>query len=434
MTTKRMRRYTLLILMSLVGLVFAGCGGASDTSATANSSELSNIDISGASSLFIAESSTASASMSAATIGSTTKRIFKITPDGYIVEVTIKDKKGQTFTYQYEPSAVYDVNSEWVIITFGGFSYPRSGFLVRKSDGAVYELENSPSTNGYTFNNAKNIQLDAAGNIYYVNYGVNQNGAAVYKLDVSDQSNITETRVTPDTDNPLAFFVNPQGHVYYYYSSSNGNRIRMSNGGLVNLPTGQSLSAWIDLDGNISYISSSDGYFDVVIDDSFNVSTIQNPNPLSVSLYSNDVTGYLIKFIDRTIIATKFGFGPYILEVENPSNSPREISLPEISQWKKIVYSDNYYYLSGVDSSNDPILLKVDPTDDSVSVLLPNSGDYYDIQNMNVSPNDEVIFNALRMFDGAKVVGKIDSNGQLTILNETSSYSVTQIEMISHFQ
>ena len=42
-----------------------------------------------------------------------------------------------------------------------------------------------------------------------------------------------------------------------------------------------------------------------------------------------------------------------------------------------------------------------------------------------------MIFNALRMPDGAKIIGEIDSGGTVTILDETLNTEVTVLERIN---
>jgi hypothetical protein len=93
--------------------------------------------------------------------------------------------------------------------------------------------------------------------------------------------------------------------------------------------------------------------------------------------------------------------------------------------------SSDAYYLAGTDGSSSPILLKVDPTTDGVTTLLPKNSQYYDIYAMSVSSANTVNFNALRMSDGAKIIGQIDASGSLTILDSTLNTQVVMLEKIN---
>ena len=116
-------------------------------------------------------------------------------------------------------------------------------------------------------------------------------------------------------------------------------------------------------------------------------------------------------------------------EIENPSDSPRDISLDyPILDVKMAENSDNYYYLSGKNQSSQPYFVKVNPRNDTVTELVPAGA--YDIYSLTVSSNDEVLFNALRMSDGAKVVGKISSTGNISILDDGLGIQTTVLERI----
>jgi hypothetical protein len=119
----------------------------------------------------------------------------------------------------------------------------------------------------------------------------------------------------------------------------------------------------------------------------------------------------------------------WFIELENPSNTPRDISITEIDNIRHVVNSENYYYLSGNNASNQPVLLRINPQTDQVTTLLsPNK---YDIYSMTVDNNDKVTFNALRMSDGVKVFGEVSSPDGETILDETLNAQVVSLERVN---
>ena len=67
------------------------------------------------------------------TKGAGNNTLFKITSAGSVQEVAYTDANGDQTTFAYPPSAVFNVNSTYVVVCFSP-----SGYLVRKSDGAVF--------------------------------------------------------------------------------------------------------------------------------------------------------------------------------------------------------------------------------------------------------------------------------------------------------
>jgi hypothetical protein len=75
----------------------------------------------------------------------------------------------------------------------------------------------------------------------------------------------------------------------------------------------------------------------------------------------------------------------------------------------QLASSDNFYYIDGNNTSNESVLVKVNPDNSTViNVLDPNQ---YDLFNFSVSSDDEIIFIALRMSIGVIIIGEIDSSG-----------------------
>jgi hypothetical protein len=117
-----------------------------------------------------------------------------------------------------------------------------------------------------------------------------------------------------------------------------------------------------------------------------------------------------------------------IVEMENPNNTPRQISIQEISTIQIVSQSDDYYYLFGMNGLMQPLLLRVNPTNDSVSVLL--QPDQYEVYKMTVSSDNEITFNAMRMSNGNIVIGRISASGQISIMDTTINTEVIVLERI----
>ncbi len=158
----------IFIIISISVLMIASCGGEEN----GNGAEdiLASMDIVNATNLFITKSSgSQTLSLNSDNLSNETQKLFKITDDGYIEEVKYYDEDGNEITLQYQPNAIYYVNDGYIIVIF------EFGYLVRKSDGAVYSLENAGYImQNYYFLNSSPISTDSSDNIYYITFGYNK--------------------------------------------------------------------------------------------------------------------------------------------------------------------------------------------------------------------------------------------------------------------
>jgi hypothetical protein len=251
-----------------------------------------------------------------------------------------------------------------------------------------------------------------------------RNNNRIYKLDISNPNSITSSPVTPDTESAWNFTVSAKGDIFY--GTNNAFRVAKSNGGLYNIPYGGiTLNSWTGLDGKIRYAVNDRALFTVNIETNGNTSVEEKSLGIQLGGLYHPVR--MLRFSNRIILLPSDDW--HIQEVENPSNNPRNIILSySINSIKGAVNSENYYYINGLNSSQQPFLIKINTANDAVTELF-NAGDY-DIYTMTVSNNDELIFNALRMSDGVKVIGKISSTGNLQIIDTQINSEVTVLERI----
>lgn len=121
-----------------------------------------------------------------------------------------------------------------------------------------------------------------------------------------------------------------------------------------------------------------------------------------------------------------------IYEAYNPSGKPRFVSLANcaLKSITAVESTENFYYIAGTDSNNNTLLIKVNPTTDAWTNLLPQND--YDVYAFTASETDGIVFNALRMSDGKKVIGKVAiDGGQVTIIDQESNAQVTCLERIN---
>ncbi|MBN2699159.1 MAG: hypothetical protein JXR52_10060 [Bacteroidales bacterium] len=117
-----------------------------------------------------------------------------------------------------------------------------------------------------------------------------------------------------------------------------------------------------------------------------------------------------------------------IYEVYNQNNNPQKVKNIIMKDASIVTASNDFYYISGKNNNGNSSLIKINPSDATYSTLLDNQ---YSIFKMAVSADDVVTFNALRFSDGAIVLGTIDENERVAILDETLTGEVNYLERIN---
>ncbi len=432
-----MKKTYLFVVMILCTFFISCSHGSKD-----NMSALKFLDIVDAKTLYI---STSSANRSARS-GSETQRIFKITDDGYTEEVKYLDDGKEAITLSLQPTAIYNINSDYIFVGFGRGESIESSYLVRKSDGAVFSMEDS--------GNVANIDLlktDNNDNLYYLTYFWDDTGYGrqkIQKINLKGINVLSATTVSASTDDVQSFEVDGNGNIIYEcFANTYGNyvcRLRKTNGSFVN-NTDIGL-IWVGLDGCFYHQSNSQNdskeseynsetntwthysypIKKLTIDSSYNISD----EIYAYIPYTDNapfVGGYKITVKNKIYFISE-----NIVEVYNSSGSPRVVTLQGLSINRIIGVSstENFYYIAGMDSTNKTFIIKINPVDDSYTHLLTQND--YDIFSFTASETDGIIFNALRMSDGKKVIGKVGINGgTVTMLDEESDVKISYLERIN---
>lgn len=449
--------FTFLLLITIVsGTLFISCKKEDDDSDNSSSiNSLKYLSIANAKNLYISTAG-GGASRNARASTSSTQRIFKITEDGYTEEVKYLNKDKAEISISQQPTAICPVNNEYIFVGFGwGGTSITSSYLVRKTDGAVFSLANAgnPSYNNYNdYKNSSIIKTDKQNNLYFLTDAYLNNTwiRKIVKVNLSGVDSLQSTTVSASTDRVSKFDVDWNGNIIYEGSLAESTsspasvrRLKKLNGGLVNL--GDMSSYWIGLDGCIYYcsptihsweydpetgacINSNYGYpiKKITVDSSFNVSE-EIYGYLTSGIFSY-TSSYKIDLKNKIYIIS----GASICEVYNEAGKPRNVLLEalHIKSIASASSSENYYYIMGSDSSNNTFLVRVNPEDDSYIHLLPQNE--YDVYSFTASEENGVIFNALRMSDGKKVIGKVGINGgAVKMIDEESDVKISYLERIN---
>ena len=452
MKTKYLFFFAVLVaVLSIGGCDLFGDDDEDDDSGD-DSPSIAKMGITDAASLFIAPSSGNSKAGYVGRDGDEEEpnRMFKITDGGFVQEVSYEDDDGNIVTTSESPSAVVNVDDSYVIVVFEKYS-DDIGYLVRKTDGAVFSLENvgTPIFSGLDRYMGDEVTTDSSGNIYYKAEIVTGAGdsdddyhTAIVKIDVSDPSALTKTDREANGDDVDFFVMDPAGNIVYGGMDSSVSRIfrftPTSGGNFKNLGGTHGQNAWLGLN-NLLYFHTGE-YSD-------KVQEITSPSPYAASDYHNTGIGTEETSISPIIrifrmedpsINKLISVGEYhIDELYNDDRLPKNITnqysgnLLGLDKIKTAGASDDYYYVSGNDSSSgNPQLLKVDPNTHTPTSITAIAGKY-DIYKLVVSPDNEITFNAARLSDGAKVIAKINAAGELTVIDETLNTQLVALERIN---
>lgn len=459
-----MKRIWVVIALLCSLLVLASCGGGGGGSGDDDSSSTSSLDnfvamnIGDAKSLFItpAGSSYPSSKLklaSKSSDNSSTDYLFKITTSGDIEKVDFLDKDKSELSlgvyhhqgdwYEgYFPVMIKNINNSHFVIGFSSQPLTESNstpwieyaYLVRKTDGAVYKLKDVPSSN---------IKTDSYNNAYYIasfNYG---NSCRIVRVNLDLMS---REIISPSTDRVEEFEVDDSGNLLYKGSANNYGlqvyRVMKRTGNLSNMrDANQNYPFWKAPDGKLYYYD----YYYTDAPMYITKYSVKNINPTTgdfedYGTFASDWGVYSSYNLNK-IAVSKSGVNYFYLvdgdghidEVYNSSdNTPKKVSVSGMSITKitSINSTDNYMYIAGKDNSSNNFLVRVTPGGTSLaydSIL----GNEYEVYSFTVSEEDGITFNALRMADGKKVIGKIStSGGPVMILDSESDVKISYLERI----
>ena len=444
-----MKKFFILLVL-FTTLVFFSCdnGGMipSNSSGNSNSGNIKRqlvINFSDASNIYIGKSTKSASRSSSRDI--TENKLFKITEDGYVQEVTffyevqVFDQEGKLVeikteqsTETFVPTSITKLNDNYLLVCF---NY-NDNYLVDTKTGNGFKYPYDAPREDSSINHfyGESIQIDKVGNIYY------SSNNKVLKIIISDPQNISVKQITPSIESVWTeWSVDSYGNCAYEAQDNQGNgviRLKKESGGYKNLPGDSNFSHtcfWQGLDGNIYYYNSSNPGSVIKKIDKTNYEILDVP--FAEGDYIGGGCGFnallKAKNKNRTILVEDGSAYPYFHEVFNPDTNlvtTRKASDIGLNKIKFAISSDDYYYFVGWDEAHNCKVVKVNPVSFDYEYLL--SDGEYDVYNLSTS-NDSVIFNALRMSDGAIVMGKIYNDKSIEILDDKLEENVTVLERIN---
>lgn len=444
---KRLIKYTLVLFVTaLVPGVFLGCDLLFGE---APGKPLAFLDIADARHLVIG-----SGSITATGFGPSSRdrenRLFKITDQGFLVEVKYTDSDGNTVVKSSSPIRVEVLDGEWVLVVFGYDEInPYQAYLVRNTDGAAFEIPRDylpyPDSYGDYFTVVGDVAYyltskNISGNLWY----------SVAKVHLSE--NPTAERVTPSTDALFWYGTNfaagPAGNLVYK-AAFQGNvnsivrRVRYQSGALSSLGK-ESDYFWTGLDGEI-YLTVKEDADDLPSEYAhYPVYRIMRIN-FSGASHTFDYYGTERLFMSGRLSSESIrvktdgterlfmssGLSRQSIRVKTDSRivifMPRYIfqKFDSVSGEPRVIVGEDALDLTSIDSyavdkgtlfiagrnASGPVLFAVDVESDEYthSNVLPPG---FEVFKISPYGPDELVINALRLQDGRRIVGRLNTTTQ----------------------
>lgn len=425
-----------ILIVSLFFLVLSCDNGGSSPAGSSGSSSTKRqliLDINDSSNLYIGKS----ANSGSRDIGE--NKLFKITEDGYAKEVTyyyevktydkngkITGTKKEKATEVFNPEKIIKLNDNYILVSF---NYS-DNYLVDTKTGYCFSYPYSTPVINSRLNSfiAESIQTDEKGNIYCLT------DRKLLKIDITNPKELSVIQISPSTERiEFGWAVDSKGNCAYegWDDLENGVlRFKKESGGFINIPGDPNWGGniyWQGFDGLIYYHNSlaSGSRIKKIDNSTYEVSEV--PLAPDTSIGNNWISLLKAKNKKRIVLVEP----NKINEVYNPDNNyikPMSVSTIGLDKIKFAISSDDYYYFVGSDESNKCKLVKVDPVTYSYEYLLSDGA--YDVYNLSIN-NDAVIFNALRMSDGAIVMGRINRDKTIDIIDDKLESQVTVLERIN---
>ena len=434
----------IFFLISCGGGGGGGDGGGDDSTDNSNSAKLSKMNISDAKNLYIAKTSSnfmASIGLDSnelsfkTTPNSTEGKLFKITEDGYAEEVKYLDENEQIVSDFFIPNSLIKLNEKYIIVCFSN----GDNYLVNIETEACYKYtEDIPYFSSYNAGlyNGEITVNDANGNIYFLANG------KLLKLNVSNPQNVSLQSLLPPNESVSSSYswsVDDNGNIAYEGRDNVGNgtlRFKSVSNGYSNLPGSTNFSFtmfWQGLDGLIYYFNQSNPGEKIKKINS-NPFSPEDCNVAANALGSAGACGFnnllKAKNKNRMILLADGSAYPEFYEVYNSdTNTITRIAAGTVGlqSFKFAFSSDDDYYLVGTNLSHKTTLMKINPTTFEYEEMLTSG--IYDIYTACLN-GENILFNALRMSDGAIVIGRIANDKSVTIIDENLSKPVTVLERI----
>ena len=320
------------------------------------------------------------------------------------------------------------------MFSYGYDEYVFFSFLVRNFDGKVFVMnpDNPPNiTLGLgTSANYQYVKADGLKNIYYVsNIDISQ--SKIIKAFVDEKDNLIESILIETREVVKALEVDSYGNILYKLADSNGTYFFSRTGKLKYI--GYTTAFWKGCDGYLYYTDGT-RIKKILFEENEVRETNYNDYDSGI-LVRGGIKTFCLRLKNRILFVGNDNGGVRnnlsIFEVYNENHTCGKIELSnlEFSKINCAYATENYYFISGIDSNNNMVFVRVTPETDEYIKVLPD--DSYEIYSFVASESNGITFNGMDMNGGKIITAKVGINGgNIYPLDENSDekiYGLTQI-------
>jgi len=387
---------------------------------------LAKLDIADAATLFITQ-------------GTDKPVLYKVTTDGRVAEVSRtwvgEDGKPVDESVPPEPWCVWNASRAYVVVNFSG-PYPLTTALVRKSTGSVYYMASETSLFDFCAFEptpfvywTPHVQADGLGNLYILKLELYQDRSeqSIYMIDVTDPNQISEVRLTPETDYVESFVVNAAGDVCYEArdtpSGASVYRFRSASGAFVSDSHG---AVFTGLDGKFYRQHVVYGPTETTTE-LIRIEISDGVHETKVSTWPFLFTSFAPARLGNTLVwlrgvtfsvsgPTSNWESPEVVQLAAMDGMPRIYPLPS-SRYRTVSLGPSSAWFVGEDGAS---LTRW--TSSGTTPVPIDAG--YDIFSLSAIADDRAVIDALRLVEGAKVLASVQGDGGVTIADVEASRDV----------
>ena len=361
---------------------------------------------------------------------------LKLKEDGSFLAVEFRDPSGNivdtaAFHDVYvNVTTIQNLSPEYVLLT-GYFSFPDTSglstdyrnILVRKTDGAIYDLAVNYIPESYYKRGEDRFKKDGSDNIYFVE------ASRIVKVALDNPEQLTKMDLLPDGQYANYFEISSDGVcMYEYYQSSLDFRIRKPDGGIfvIDVEGQTNDDFWTGVNGSLYFLTWGPGgsviHQIVLVDGEVTIKDVWSGEYINMDRsYSS---GSMMIKMGNSVLFINPDNPQGSWEFSETENVVKKIELPFAEPKSKLVHSDDYYYIA----TNDD-LFKIDKSNHTYTSLL--GAGRYEVYAMSVDDNEKVRFSGLRFKDGRKIFAEIDADGMLTTIDEELNQAAIILKRIN---
>lgn len=382
--------------------------------------------------------------------------LYKISETGVITKVPATNSHNERVDGLITPTNIIELDSRFLVMTFTDDDYQTKHYLVEKQTGKAYNAN---------LDNSSRFLGDRDSNIFF------QSSSAIWRINASQfGAPSLESRQIKVTTDGIASWQLPASGGFFTYNNNNydAKLIRSSDGAITNLnthtpgivfnggPNPMTVPGFVKgVDGELYALGYSGAdfsnatvyriYQDTLGDIQFEskgllmtTTATGTTNMSADALTANHYWPTAHSTHKRFISGGKLFYWTSVIREGNPIevdpvNATTRVvtSIAErFSLIEKIEANDSYYFVFGRDTIlGANAIYRVDPQTDAITQL--NVTNDYEVLDFRVLSNNKVWFKGTRYSDAATVIGEVDINGTITILdaivNEPNIYIMLPI-------